>query len=210
MKHFPLSVALVAMLLLSMGATAPSGYIVGDKATNFSLKNIDGTMVSLTDYKNVKGFIVVFTCNHCPYAQIYEQRIIDLHKKYEPKGFPVVAINPNSPIIVPDDSYEEMQKRAAEKKYPFKYLYDEEQTIFPQYGATRTPHVFVLDSNLIVRYIGAIDDNPESERSIKNYWVRNAIDSMLRGEKPKTDFTRAIGCPVKKAPVKKVSAEKEK
>jgi peroxiredoxin len=202
MKHIPLSVALVATLLLFMGHSAPTGYIVGDKAEDFSLKNTAGKMVSLADYSTAKGYIVVFTCNHCPYAQIYEQRIIDLHRRYAPQGFPVVAINPNSPAIVPDDSFPEMQKRAVEKKYPFDYLFDEEQTVYPRFGATRTPHIFILDSTLTVQYIGAIDDNPESERSIKNRWVQNAVDSLLRGEKPKPDFTRAIGCPVKKAPPK--------
>jgi peroxiredoxin len=206
MKHIiPLSVvAFLAIIMLCSGAaSAPKGYIVGDKADNFSLKNVDGKMVSLSDYKDTKGLIVVFTCNHCPYAQIYEQRIIDLHKKYASQGFPVVAINPNSPLIVPDDSYDSMQRRSVEKQYPFAYLFDEEQTVYPKFGATRTPHVFILDSTLTVRYIGAIDDNPESLRSIKNYWVQSAVDSLLRGEKPKTEFTRAIGCPVKKAPVKK-------
>ena len=200
MKQFPLLVVFSTLLLLFTGAVAPSGYIVGDKAADFKLKNTQGKMVSLSDYQGVKGYIVIFTCNNCPYAQIYEQRIIELHEKYAPLGFPVVAINPNSPLIVPDDSYAEMQKRAAEKKYPFDYLFDEDQTVYPAYGATRTPHVFVLDSGLVVRYIGAIDDNPESLRSIKNRWVQSAVDSLLRGEKPKPDFTRAIGCPVKKAP----------
>jgi len=190
-----------AMMLFS--ATAPSGYVVGDKADDFSLKNVDGSMVSLTKYKNVKGYIVVFTCNHCPYAQLYEQRIIDLHKKYNPKGYPVIAINPNSPAVVPEDSFEEMQKRAKAMKYPFDYLFDEEQTVYPAFGATRTPHVFILDTNLVVRYIGAIDDNPELPSHAKNRWVENALEALIRGENPSPDVTLAIGCTVKKAPGRK-------
>jgi peroxiredoxin len=191
--------ALVGFLTLNH-ASAPSGYIVGDKAADFSLKNVDGTYVSLSDYKDVKGYIVIFTCNHCPYAQMYEQRIIDLHNKYKPKGFPLIAINPNSPIIVPDDSYEEMKKRAKEMKFPFPYLFDEHQTVYPIYGATRTPHVFILDANLTVCYIGAIDDNPELAAIVKNHWVDNAIEALLRGDTPKPSSTVAIGCTIKKKP----------
>ncbi|MEZ4894445.1 MAG: thioredoxin family protein [Saprospiraceae bacterium] len=182
--------------------TAPSGYIVGDRVENFSLKNVDGNFVSLSDYAGKKGVLVVFTCNHCPYAQIYEQRIIDLHKKYAPMGVPVLAINPNSPLVVPMDSYEEMQKRAALKKYPYPYLYDEDQYVMRMFGASRTPHVFLLDSSRVVRYIGAIDDNPESPNSAKNHWTESAVNAMLSGKKPNPDFTRAVGCTVKKMPRK--------
>lgn len=199
-RHLPVLSLVSCLCLMLLGAVAPSGYVVGDKAENFLLKNVDGTMVSLDSYKNVKGYIVVFTCNHCPYAQIYEQRIIDLHKKYEPQGYPVIAINPNSPEIVSEDSFEEMQKRAAQYKYPFAYLFDADQTVFPKYGATRTPHVFLLDSNRVVRYIGAIDDNPENLNSIKHRFVEEAIAALAIGKKPNPDFTRAIGCPVKKGP----------
>lgn len=191
--------ALTGTLLL-FSATAPSGYVVGDKADDFSLLNVDGKKVSLSDYKDVKGYIVIFTCNHCPYAQMYEERIIALHNKYKPKGFPVIAINPNSPLIVPEDSFEEMKKRATAMKYPFPYLFDEEQTVYPKFGATRTPHVFIMDTNRVVRYIGAIDDNPELPSMAKNRWVENALEALLRGDTPKPDVTLAIGCTVKKKP----------
>ena len=190
----------ITALIFQNWSSSPSGYIVGDKAEDFSLENSDSSFVSLSDYKGVKGLLVIFTCNHCPYAQIYEQRIIDLHKKYAPLGVPVVAINPNSPIIVPEDSFEEMQKRAKLKKYPFAYLFDAEQTVMPKFGASRTPHVFLLDSNLIVRYIGAIDDNPETPASAKNRWTESAVNALLAGENPNPDFTRAVGCTVKKKP----------
>jgi peroxiredoxin len=189
---------IIAFIFQNWSTTA--GYIVGDRAEDFSLKNVDGNLVSLSDYKDTKGLLVIFTCNHCPYAQIYEQRIIDLHKMYAPLGIPVLAINPNSPLIVPEDSFEEMQKRSKAKKYPFAYLFDEEQTVMPKFGATRTPHVFLLDSNFVVRYIGAIDDNPESPASAKNRWTEAAINKMLAGENPNPDFTRAVGCTVKRKP----------
>ncbi len=134
-----------------------------------------------------------------PMPSLYEQRIIDLHNKYNPKGFHI-AINPNSPAIVEKTSYEEMQRRSRQKHYPFVYLFDEEQTVYPKFGATRTPHVFVLDSSKVVRYIGAIDDNPELPSMAKNRWVECAVDALLKGEKPPTEFTRAIGCTIKKKP----------
>lgn len=185
-----------ALFLLNSGDD-PSSYVVGDKADDFSLRNVDGRMVSFSDYTTAKGFILVFTCNHCPYAQLYEQRIIELHRKFNPKGFPVIAINPNDPSIVPDDSFDEMVKRARAKRYPFVYLFDENQRIYPLFGANRTPHAFVLDKNLVLRYIGAIDDNAETPAAVKRKYVENAVESVLRGERPDPDFTRAVGCPIR-------------
>lgn len=189
---------LAGILLLSNTAPEPKTYVIGDKAEDFSLRNVDGRLVSLAHYPDAKGFIIVFTCNHCPYAQLYEQRIIELHKKFNSRGFPVIAINPNAPEIVPEDSFEEMRARAAEKRYPFVYLLDSAQTVFPKFGALRTPHVFILDKNLIVRYIGAIDDCPETASGAQRRYVDSAVTAMLRGERPEPDFTRAIGCVIKR------------
>jgi peroxiredoxin len=176
----------------------PSAYVIGDKAEDFTLRNTDGAWVSLSDFKDAKGYIIVFTCNHCPYAQLYEQRIINLHRKFAAQGFPLIAINPNDPEIVPEDSYEEMQKRAFEKEYPFPYLFDEKQEVLDRFGATRTPHVFVLDKDRYVRYIGAIDDNPETAGAVRKRHVENAIAALQKGERPSPDFTRAVGCTVKR------------
>jgi len=197
-----LPVALVAFMLLTMRATSPKGYTVGDIAENFSLKNVSGDTVSLADYRDAKGVIVIFTCNHCPFAQLYEQRIIDIHKNFAPLGYPVVAINPNSPLIAPEDSFEKMQERARLKHYPFAYLFDEYQTVFPKFGATRTPHVFLLDENRAVRYIGAIDNNPEAPSASTQRWVENAVNALIRGENPNPQSTKSVGCTVKKAPAK--------
>ncbi len=176
----------------------PTHYAVGDTADDFSLRNIDGRMISLGSYPHAKGFIVIFTCNHCPYAQLYEQRIIDLHRKFNPKGFPVIAINPNDPKLFPDDSFEEMQRRATDKQYPFVYLFDSTQTVYPLFGARRTPHVYVLDQKRIVRYIGAIDDKPENPAEVTKRYVEDAVNALLRGERPDPEFTLAIGCPIRK------------
>ena len=174
-----------------------TGYKIGDTAADFKLQNVDGEMVSLSDYKDAKGFIVTFTCNHCPYAIMYEDRLIELHKKMAPKGYPVVAINPNDPAVQPADSFEKMQERASEKSFPFAYLMDEGQKIYPQFGATKTPHVFLLNKDRVVEYIGAIDDNARDAEAVKIKYVENAISSLEAGGKPDPNQTKAIGCSVK-------------
>jgi peroxiredoxin len=177
-----------------------AGYKVGDMATDFSLKNIDGKKVSLKDMKNAKGYIVIFTCNHCPYAQAYEDRIIALDKKYKKMGYPVVAINPNNPEKQKDDSFDKMQLRAREKGFTFPYLLDEGQKIYPQYGATKTPHVYLLQktkSGNQVKYIGAIDDNYEDAAAVKQKYVENAVNALLKGQEVKVKETKAIGCSIK-------------
>lgn len=172
------------------------GYKIGDVATDFSLKNVDGKMVSLASIPNAKGYIVVFTCNECPFAKMYEDRLIALHKEYAPKGYSVIAINPNSPENE-KEGYKAMQKRAKEKDFPFVYLMDEGQKIYPKYGAVRTPHVFLLDNERKVQYIGTIDDNAKSAEDVKVKFLEDAIGALEKGEKPNPNFTKAIGCPVK-------------
>ena len=180
---------------------AADGHGIGDKATDFELKNIDGKMVSLSDYKDAKGFLVIFTCNHCPYAVAYEDRIIGLDAKYKPQGVPVIAINPNNPEVQPQDSYDKMKIRAKEKGFTFPYLLDDGQKIYPQYGASRTPHVFLLKKTTegnIVTYIGAIDDNYQNADAVETKYVEDAVDAMLKGEKIPIETTKAIGCSIKK------------
>ena len=181
----------------SRASEEKNGYDIGDVATDFKLKNEDGNMVSLTDYTDAKGFIVVFTCNHCPFSQAYEDRIVALDKKYAPKGFPVIAINPTDPEKFEADSYENMQKRAKEKGYTFPYLLDKGQKIFPQYGATNTPHVFILkktNAGNKVAYIGAIDDNARNPEAVQKRYVEDAVNALLAGKEIKVAKTKAIGC----------------
>ncbi len=188
------------LLVISSLALLSSGVKIGDKAPASSLKNVDGKIVSLSDYKEAKGLIVIFTCNHCPYAKLYEERIIALHKKLSTKGFPVVAINPNAPEIVPEDSYENMQKRAKEKGYPFPYVFDETQEVTKAYGATKTPHVFLLrreGEDFVVAYIGAIDDSPNDPNKVQRRYVEEAVEAILAGKPVPTSETKAIGCSVK-------------
>jgi peroxiredoxin len=177
-----------------------AGYEVGSIATDFSLKSTSGKMVSLKDFKKAKGFIVVFTCNHCPYAVAYEDRIIALNKKYADNGYPVIAINPNNPAKQKEDSFAQMQVRAKEKGFTFPYLLDEGQKIYPQYGATKTPHVYVLqktDKGNVVKYIGAIDDNYEDAKAVTRKYVENAVDALLSNKEVAVKQTKAIGCSIK-------------
>ena len=174
-----------------------SGYKIGDVATDFSLKGVDDKMHSLAEIKNAKGYIVIFTCNHCPFAKMYEDRIIALQKEFEPKGYPVVAINPNDPVAQPDDSFDKMKVRAKEKGFNFLYLFDDGQKVYPQYGATKTPHAFLLDENRIVKYIGAIDDNARNPSEVKEKFLANAIKALQKGEKIDPEITKALGCSIK-------------
>ncbi len=177
-----------------------TGYKVGDMATDFSLENIDGTMVSLKDYTDAKGFIVIFTCNTCPYAVAYEDRIIALDKKYASKGYPVIAIMPNNTDVKPADNMDAMKARAKAKGFTFPYLMDKGQKIYPQYGATKTPHVYILQKTAKgnqVKYIGAIDDNYQDAEAVNQTYVEDAVDALLSGREIKETQTRAIGCSIK-------------
>lgn len=182
---------------LNPDVISPIGYKPGDKATDFKLKSVDGKFYSLSDYKDAKGFIVVFTCNHCPFAVKYEDRVNELAKKYTKKGYILLAINPNDPVVQPADSYDLMKERAKEKGFVFPYLFDEGQKIFPQYGATKTPHAFLLDKNHVVKYIGAIDDNAEDAAMVKEKYLENAIAALERNTEPTPSVTKAIGCSIK-------------
>ena len=202
MRTFKISALLVLITVASAFTTltSDSGYQIGDIAADFSLKNVNNKKVSLSDYKDAKGFIVIFTCNHCPYAKAYEDRIIALDKQYKSLGYPVIAINPNNPAVQPDDSFDLMQKRAKEKGFTFPYLFDEGQKIYPKFGATKTPHVYVLEKTKagnVVKYIGAIDDNYSDETAVKTKYVENAVNALLKNEEVPVKTTKAIGCSIK-------------
>ncbi len=177
------------------------GYIIGDVATDFSLPNVNGDMVSLGDFEDAKGFIVIFTCNTCPYSVAYEDRIIALDKKYKHRGYPVIAINPNDPAAIEGDELKDMKVRAIEKGFTFPYLQDVGQKVYPQYGATKTPHVFILqkeDEKNIVRYIGAIDDSSRNPKNVTKRFVEQSVNDLLAGKTLTITRTKAIGCSIKK------------
>ena len=193
-------VLIISAFSINKVISVENGYDIGDIATDFKLKNIDGKMVSLSDYKDAKGFIVTFTCNTCPYAVLYEDRLEALNKKYASKGYPLIAIMPNNTDIMPGDSMEAMKIRAKEKAFTFPYLMDEGQKIYPQYGATKTPHMYVLqktNEGNVVKYIGAVDNNYKNASAVTEKYVENAVDALLNGEEVKETKTRAIGCSIK-------------
>ena len=187
---------ILGALVLSLFTGASEGYKVGDKAKDFTLMNIDDTKVSLSSYEDAKGYVVVFTCNHCPYAVAYEDRLIELHNEYG-EQYPIVAINPNDPIQYPSDSFEEMKTRADEKGFPFAYLMDETQKVAKRFGALKTPHVYLLDKELTVKYIGAIDNNWQDPEAVTERYLEQAIVALGKGEDPAPAETKAIGCSVK-------------
>jgi peroxiredoxin len=205
-KHAFLSfsaLVLISFYFVSFGFA--QGYSVGDEAMNFSLLNVDNNMVSMTDdaYADAEGFIVIFTCNHCPFSVAYEDRIIELDKKFKSQGWPVIAINPNDEDAYPDDSYPEMKVRAKEKGFTFPYLRDESQEIARAYGALKTPHVYVVeksDDRFVVRYIGAIDDSARDPEGVSQRFVEQAIGELKAGEAVSVSSTKAIGCSVKYKP----------
>jgi peroxiredoxin len=199
MKYVLTMIFAVVSLVAQQGATSV-GVVVGDLAPSFRLKNVDGKFVALDDYRTSKGLVVVFTCNHCPYSVKYEDRIIALAAETSRLGFPLIAINPNDPVKVPEDSYENMKVRAKDKGFTFPYIVDETQEVAKQYGAKRTPHVFVLVHNSgawQVAYVGAIDDNANDPDKVESRFVLDAVTSLASGARPAVTQTKAIGCTIK-------------
>ena len=170
------SLILALLFFGAVQAFSAEGLKIGDDAKEFSLKNIDGSIISLANYSGDNGLVVIFTCNHCPFSKAYEDRIIALHKNYAGKGFPVLAINSNDPVTVPEDSFDKMIERSKEKGFPFRYVFDETQSI---------------------AYIGAIDDNHSDASSVKETYLSNAIESLIAQKSPIPETTKAIGCSIK-------------
>jgi peroxiredoxin len=193
---------LVALLLFPIGfAFSPEGgYQVGDTVSDFKLKNVDGKMISLSDYKDAKGFIIIFDCNTCPMSRAYNSRIMDLSKKFSGSGYPVILINPNSDEVVPEESFDKMAVHAKEHGYDFPYLYDGSQEVVKKFRPTNTPHTFVLNKTadgLKVAYIGAIDNNSRDGSKASHHYVEEAVNELLAGKSVSTAKTKAIGCSIK-------------
>lgn len=178
----------------------PTGYQIGDAVANFRLKNIDGNTVSLNDFLNSKGVIVVFTSNHCPFAKAYEDRIIALNSKFASQGFPVIAINPTDPGTHQDDTFEKMKERSTTKSYGYPYLVDDTQQTAKAFGAGRTPQVYVLQKSgakFMVRYVGMIDDNPQDPGGVAKFYADEAVSNLLTGKPVVTTITKPVGCAIK-------------
>jgi peroxiredoxin len=189
----------LAAIVASAALVASSGYAekakLGEQAPSWSgLPGADGKQHSLSDYQSAKLVVVVFTCNHCPVAVAYEDRLIELQKDYQGKGVQLIAINVNN---TPYDRLDKMKERAQEKGFNFPYLYDASQKTARDYGATNTPHVFVLDQNRKLVYRGGIDDNFQKANAVKKQYLRDALDSLLAGKEPAQADTPHPGCGIK-------------
>jgi peroxiredoxin len=192
-------VSILCVAVLCFSFVAPAGYNVGDTVSDFKLKNVDGKMVSLSSFENSKGVIVVFDCNTCPYSKAYNERLLALANKYK-STYPMVAINANDPEQSAGDSFEDMVSYAKDHGYTFPYLVDETQAVAKAFGATNTPHVFVLNKSgkaFKVAYIGTIDDSARNASNVTKKYVEAAIDELLAGKAVTTAKTKAVGCGIK-------------
>lgn len=175
---------------------ATSTLSIGSVAPEFNLEATDGNFYSLNSFSGKKVFIVVFSCNHCPYVQAYEERIKQIQKDYA-ETLQVIAINSNDDVQYPDDSFLEMKKRADLKEFNFLYLRDADQTIAKAYDASHTPEVFLFDSEKKLVFHGKVDDNWQDEKSVCSKYLRNAIDELLAGKPISVPETFTIGCTIK-------------
>lgn len=195
--------ATVLFLLLtgiSVLAQPVKGYSLGDAVADFKLKNIDGLPISLSNYRDRKGLIVVFTSNHCPFSKVYEERLMMIDRKFAGQGYPVLAVMANDPEAYTEDSFENMQDRARVKNYPYSYAMDEAQSMARAFGAIRLPEVYILKQNagqFILEYKGAVDDNPQDAGSVQRRYIDEAVSSLLADRPVQSPITKPIGCGIK-------------
>jgi len=174
---------------LAIGATMPM--------TDAKLKNVDGTEQTLAGVKQAAGTLVVFTCNHCPFAKRWESRIVELGNTYAAKGIGVIAINANDPKAYPEDEFDVMVKRAKERGMQFPYVVDATSNVARAFGATKTPEAFLFDKSGKLVYHGAIDDNGEEPSKVENAYLKNALETVSQGQDVLVKETKSIGCGIK-------------
>lgn len=188
---------LPAVFLFSFVGVVPP-YQIGDKINNFTLNNAsDDTRISLNDFISSKGVVLIFTSNDCPYAKLYEKRVLEIQKEYDAKEIKFLFINPNNPQTSPADSKAMMKQKA----YPFPYLIDNRQEVASAFGAVKTPEAFVLkniNENFVLQYKGAIDDNPQAESDISRFYLKDALNSIVSNNSIKVSDFRAIGCMIQR------------
>jgi peroxiredoxin len=165
-------------------------------APDFNLPGTDGKSYSLSSFAKTPVLVVLFSCNHCPYVKAYEDRMVEIQRDYSSKGVQLVAINSNDEVSYPEDSFQEMVKRAGEKKFNFPYLRDREQKVVEAFGAVCTPHAFVFGRDRKLKYRGRIDDSKDPA-NVKSQDLRNALDDLVTGRPVRTPDTRPFGCSIK-------------
>jgi peroxiredoxin len=194
-RFLALFVCLPAAFFFLDAFNDPSENILHD----FSLKSTDGKNISLKNYPHAKGFIIVFTCNHCPFAKLYPKRLNKLNAKYKSLGVPVIAISSTDTSIYEEDSFVEMIRRSKDEKFNFPYLCDSAQSVAKNFGAQKTPHAFVIwkeKDAYVIKYNGAIDDNGADPGKVKNNYVEEAVEELLNGKEVKTKETKSLGCQI--------------
>lgn len=187
------------LLLLMAVATTGFAPVNTGVVNDFSLQNVDGKYVSLKDYPDAKGFIIVFTCNHCPFARLYPPRLNELNNHYKPLGMPLIAISATDTLIYEEDGYLKMVSKARNEKFNFPYLYDNMQTVARNFEAQKTPHAYVLwkeNGKWVVKYNGGIDDNGAEPQNVKHHYVADAADALLAGKEVAVTETKSVGCKI--------------
>lgn len=170
---------------------------LGEHAPYFSLKGTDGKIYTISDFRDRKGLVIIFTCNHCPYAQAYEGRIVELAAEYQPQGVQFITICANDSVGYPEDDFEHMVEKSRKLGFPFPYLHDETQAVAKAYDAACTPEVYLFDGEHRLCYHGRIDDNYQDRSQVTHEDLRNAIRALLEGQAPEPALTPAIGCSIK-------------
>jgi len=174
---------------LPIGATIPM--------TDVKMKSVDGAELALADVRKPAGTLVVFTCNHCPFAKMWETRIVELGNSYAVKGIGVIAVNANDPKVAEDDSFDAMQRRAKERGMQFPYVVDATSNLARAFGATKTPEAFLFDKDGKLVYHGAIDDNGQEPSKVENAYLKLALEAVMNGGDVPVKETKSIGCGIK-------------
>ena len=203
MKHYFLKLFVFSLLfVMSFSFLSFGNKDLNEKSVeDFSLLNVDGKMVSLqNNYPYAKGFIIIFTCNHCPFAKLYSQRMNELNNKCSELGIPLIAISSTDTVQFEEDTYIKMKEKSKAGNFNFPYLFDGDQTVAKNFNAQRTPHAFVIwkeNNEWVIKYNGAIDDNGAEPDKVSNIYVADAVDALLNGNEVKTKETKSIGCQIK-------------
>ena len=191
----------VAVVLAAALASASAGLAleIGDAlpAGGVKMKNIDGSKHSLASTMGPKGLLVVFSCNHCPWVQRWESRMVDLGNAYSAKGIGVIAVNSNDTVEFPDDGFEQMQARAKEKGYAFPYVVDATSDVARAFGATKTPEAYLFDAQGKLVYTGTIDDNARDAAAVTAPYLKDALEAVASGTAVTMAKTKALGCSIK-------------
>jgi peroxiredoxin len=191
--------SLMALIVTMSVATSALALNIGDKApkSDVKMKNVDGQDLSIASVAGPKGTLVIFSCNHCPFVKAWEGRIAEIGNTYRGKGVGVIAINSNDPSAYPEDSYDQMQKRAKDRGFEFPYVVDATSEVARAFGASHTPEAFLFDKDGKLVYHGAIDDNSKDASQVESPYLKDALNALLAGNQIVTKETKAIGCGIK-------------